>query len=422
MARYQCRNGGSKMSKVICDVCGTTYPETAAQCPICGSAKNSTAQTAAGGGDQAYAYVKGGRFSKSNVRKHNKNGQQLERRPAGERSPKKDGGNAFLIAVVILLVIAIIAVLGYMAVRVFLAGPTDDPQTNKPPISGPENPSDPSTPTGPACTGISLTRPAIEFTAEGQAYLVSYTLLPAGVEEKPEFSSSDPAVATVSDAGLVTAVDGGTAIITITCGQAQAEFTVTCSFGDVTEPSDPTEPTVVTPPGYELTLKYKEFTMSKTYPNPVGLYVSNASVKATDITWTVDDPTIATVSEKGVVTAVGKGWTTIRATFGDQTASCKVIVAFEPEPPKEYKYTISKTDVTIKVGENFGLYLKDSEGVNVKVDWVASVDGYVEIKGNNIKGLKSTADVAGKCITISVTIDGETHKCTVRVIEPEPEA
>ncbi|MBE6959661.1 MAG: hypothetical protein E7448_02925 [Ruminococcaceae bacterium] len=406
------------MSKVICDVCGTTYPETAAQCPICGSAKKSTAQTAAGGGDQAYAYVKGGRFSKSNVRKQNKKGQELERRPAGKRSPQKDKGNAVMIAIVILLVIAIIAVLGYMGVRVFLSGAVNNSQTNKPPISGPENP---STPTEVLCTGISLTRPAIEFTAEGQAYLVSYTLLPAGVTEQVTFSSSNPAVATVSETGLVTSVGGGSAIITITCGQAQTEFTVTCSFGDVTEPSDPTEPTVITPPGYELKLKYEEFTMSKTYPNPVSIYVSNPSVKATDITWTVDDPTIATVSEKGVVTAVGRGWTTIRASFGDQTASCKVIIAFDPEPPKEYKYTISKTDVTIKVGETFGLYLLDSDKVNVKVDWVASVDGYVEIKGNSIKGLKSTADVAGKCITISVTIDEETYKCTVRVIEPASE-
>jgi rubrerythrin len=27
------------MSKVICDICGTTYPETADNCPICGYAQ-----------------------------------------------------------------------------------------------------------------------------------------------------------------------------------------------------------------------------------------------------------------------------------------------------------------------------------------------------------------------------------------------
>ena len=62
------------MSKVICDVCGTAYPETAAQCPICGCAKNSADQTAAAAvgsaGDtsaSSYTYVKGGRFSKRNA-------------------------------------------------------------------------------------------------------------------------------------------------------------------------------------------------------------------------------------------------------------------------------------------------------------------------------------------------------------------
>ena len=87
---------------------------------------------------------------------------------------------------------------------------------------------------------------------------------------------------------------------------------------------------------------------------------------------------------------------------------------------KEYKYSISKTDVTLKVGESFGLYLRDSEGVNVKVEWTASVDGYVEIKGNTIKGLKSTADVAGRRITVTVTIEDETYSCTIRVTEPAP--
>lgn len=61
------------MSDILCDVCGTSYPETDTQCPICGTAKSNTAtvedlnpQESAG-----YAYVRGGRFSQSNVRKRN---------------------------------------------------------------------------------------------------------------------------------------------------------------------------------------------------------------------------------------------------------------------------------------------------------------------------------------------------------------
>ena len=30
------------MSKIVCDICGTTYPDTEEQCPICGCAKDVT--------------------------------------------------------------------------------------------------------------------------------------------------------------------------------------------------------------------------------------------------------------------------------------------------------------------------------------------------------------------------------------------
>ena len=32
------------MSKIICDVCGTRYPDSAGQCPICGCSHNPAAQ------------------------------------------------------------------------------------------------------------------------------------------------------------------------------------------------------------------------------------------------------------------------------------------------------------------------------------------------------------------------------------------
>ena len=82
------------MSKVICDICGTTYAETAAQCPICGCARTTTAQTMADStqpseDNGAYTYVKGGRFSKTNVRKRDK-GSDLPRSTAAQRAAKNE--------------------------------------------------------------------------------------------------------------------------------------------------------------------------------------------------------------------------------------------------------------------------------------------------------------------------------------------
>ena len=110
------------MSKVICDVCGTTYPETAQQCPICGCAKNTTAQTIAGEASEGgYAYVKGGRFSKSNVKKRtmaqggsgNKSSAQKNRKDEDAKS------NRGLVVTAIVLLLAIIGVVIYIALRFF---------------------------------------------------------------------------------------------------------------------------------------------------------------------------------------------------------------------------------------------------------------------------------------------------------------
>lgn len=76
------RNGGNLMSKIICDVCGTSYPDTVNQCPICGKTKQDDSVSvvaAANAQDSGYAYVKGGRFSHANVRKRNGGKTELPR-------------------------------------------------------------------------------------------------------------------------------------------------------------------------------------------------------------------------------------------------------------------------------------------------------------------------------------------------------
>ena len=62
------------MSKIICEVCGTAYPEASTQCPICGCVRPADANGVPSGPEEkaperTYLHVKGGRFSKANVRK-----------------------------------------------------------------------------------------------------------------------------------------------------------------------------------------------------------------------------------------------------------------------------------------------------------------------------------------------------------------
>ena len=83
------------MSKIVCDICGATYPETESQCPICGTAKAASpaaGDTAAEGG---YAYVKGGRFSKTNVKKRNNGSEELPRTVAAKPAAEEPAEEAY---------------------------------------------------------------------------------------------------------------------------------------------------------------------------------------------------------------------------------------------------------------------------------------------------------------------------------------
>lgn len=415
------------MSKVICDVCGTTYPETASNCPICGCAKNSADQTVVDsdpGAEGSYSPVKGGRFSKRNVRKRNKSGAREPIRPAEDDS-EDTGTNKGLVAVVVVLLLAIIAVLIYIGIRFVIPGdpkPTDPVVPNQTTTAPVETTTAPTQPPEIPCSGLKLSSTTVELSVEGGAWLLSVEAEPANTTDKITFSSSNEQVATVSENGNITGVGGGEAIITVTCGNVAAECKVLCTFADPIEPT--TEPTTVPevslPAGFKLELRRTDITISKQYPDPVSLYKKTDGVEATDITWTSDDPEIASVDEKGVVSPVSKGNTVIRATIGDQTASCKVIIAFDPDIQEEPTYKISHTDVTIEVGATLTLRLMDANGANLEVEWTASEEGFVTIDGNRITGLACGEEGKVKRIEVSTTYEGETYTCIVR-IKPKAE-
>ena len=133
------------MNKIICDICGTAYPETAEQCPICGSAKqtdsNSVSESVPGDSEQsAKTATKGGHFSNSNVRKRNK-GRKIPVAPKkapkpakGEKAEKpvenkaeqpdnaenNEKSNTGLLAVVWILLIAVVLVLAYIVLQFVL--------------------------------------------------------------------------------------------------------------------------------------------------------------------------------------------------------------------------------------------------------------------------------------------------------------
>lgn len=341
------------MEKVICDVCGTDYPETAAQCPICGCARGDGGQTAAGNtaeGEEraAYTYTRGGHFSKSNVRKRLK-AAQVQSVPVQEPEDDSDyddydevddeqdepTSNRGLIAIVILLLLAIIAVSSYIVI-VHLGGggpeetkpiTTTAPQQTKPTVTNPT-----VTEKKIPCTGLTVIDKAINLKTAYSVWQLGYAVEPRDTTDPITFVSSDDTVVTVDGVGRVTAIGNGEATITITCGSCVVECPVVCDFGGgqdkPTDPTNPTDPTVPVVPPVELKLNRTDFTLDK---KGSSWNVYSGQLDPSQITWTSDNEQVVTV-ENGKVVAVGLGRTQIHAEYQGQKVSCYVSCRWTEKP------------------------------------------------------------------------------------------
>ena len=186
------------------------------------------------------------------------------------------------------------------------------------------------------------------------------------------WSSSNEAVATVSDKGLVEAKTVGTATITVTT--KDGGHTAICEV-NVT-----VEDVVLT----GLTISPSEVSVEAN--KEVTLSVSFEPVSATHkgVKWSSNDPTIATVDEHGKVKGIAAGETTITAVsekYESVTNTCKVIVI----PPTAVEDAVFanvvvspnpfETQLRISNGDVRGKYaLYNTQGVEVAFGGLEGVE------------------------------------------------
>lgn len=427
------------MSKIICEVCGTVYPETSAQCPICGCVRSGDTAVAipAASTEEAdkktYTYVKGGRFSKANVKKRNRSQQTVaERSVASGDNGRVDHSRVDrgLTITVIFLLIAIVAVVVYIVVNFFGIGiptPSEPPvnqTTNSTVSTQPSTTQTGSLTTKPEettvpCQSLKLDDTTVTLENPGEAVLLNVYAEPSNTTDTITFMSADESVATVTASGKVVAVAGGETVITIKCGEVEIQCKVVCNIPEpTTEPV--TEPSTATEPDSDFALNRSDFTLSTKGESWV-LY--NGTIGKTEITWSSEDESIATV-EGGKVIAVGPGVTKVYAEYNGTVLSCIVRCSFTVESDPVINgnggvsedggtltgsFSISHSDVTIAVGESFNLTLKDSAGKTVDVTWHIDESKYCSITGNRITG------EASGIAKVYTTYDGSEYSCIVRV-------
>lgn len=136
-----------------------------------------------------------------------------------------------------------------------------------------------------------------------------------------KWSSSDNRVASVDQAGVVTAKDSGVATITVSTVDGGKTANCTVQVSESSETGSDTTITVI------LSNSYLNLSASNRTANLTAT-ITPTNVSNQKVTWSSSNNAIATVTQEGLVTAIADGTTTITATSleGSKTATCTVVV------------------------------------------------------------------------------------------------
>jgi uncharacterized protein YjdB len=251
-------------------------------------------------------------------------------------------------------------------------------------------------------TGVTLSDLTLDIVAGNTATLTA-TVAPDNATDKTvTWSSNAESIATVSDAGLVTAVAAGVADITAT---ANADNTkkATCTV------------TVSAIPVTGVTLN--KATTSITIGGNETLVATVAPADATDktVTWSSNATGIATVDNTGKVTAVAIGAATITVTANadnTKTATCAVTVTSIPPTG----VTLNKTTLSMSNGgkEKLTATVLPFPGASQAVTWSSSNTGVATVDATG----EVTAVAATGTAVITATVNentGLTATCAVTV-------
>ena len=262
-----------------------------------------------------------------------------------------------------------------------------------------------------AVTEVRLDKTATTLV-EGDTEELIATVMPENATDKGiEWKSDNESAATVSQEGLVTAVGEGKATITVKTNDggfsASCEVTVNKKVIAVTS----------------VVLGNTELTLVEGEEEKLAVAVTPENATDKSVVWESGNESVATVSQEGLVTAVGEGKATItvKTNDGGFSASCEVTVKKKVIAVTGVK--LSAESMTLREGEKGTLTatVEPANATNKNVEWwtsdldVVSVtstsggsNGYVEARG------------AGKATVTVKTEDGEfSASCEITVEKKE---
>jgi uncharacterized protein YjdB len=223
-----------------------------------------------------------------------------------------------------------------------------------------------------------------------------------------QWASANPAVASLSSTGLLTAVGPGNTTVTATVDGVSGSAAVAVA------PPPPAPVATIT-----VALASPSLTVGQTTQATATLRDAAGNVLVgRSVTWSSTDPTLATVSATGVVTAVAAGSATIAAAAEGQTGLASVTVT-PPAPTPVASVSLSAPSTALTVGQTtqVTVVVRDAAGQPLTgriISWrssnpaVATVNanGFVTAVGNGSTSIEATSEGVTGALGLSVSGGG----------------
>lgn len=356
------------MEKIICDICGTTYPSSTECCPICGCSNTAAAELL--GEEISDVDISLDEFleetevqESTDVKKkaifdfdevnpdEDPQEETLDDEEVIEEDEDEDDDeeededeeprhNSFVVILLTVLIVILLGAAGFIFVRYFL--PNMGNEETVPTTEAVQQTDAPTTAATVPCEHMAMTNAGVaELSAEGQQFLLHIKALPENTTDRIIYTSGDESIATVTEDGKITAVSEGETIIYISCGIQRIECPVIVKYVEETVPptTDAVEEETTASTEEETVPEETEAKEDSGLKNvklklkrsdiQLGVYYSfrlelDCDLDPEEVTWTSEHPHIAKVDEKGSVTAVKAGTTSVTAKYGDQEVKCMV--------------------------------------------------------------------------------------------------
>ncbi len=254
-----------------------------------------------------------------------------------------------------------------------------------------------------AVAGISLNKTELTIK-ESETFTLIATITPEDANDKTvTWKSSDKAVATVSENGEVTGVRAGTAVIYASSSNGlTAECAVTVTPGEIAVTG--------------ISLSNTELLMNEGETAELIAIIRPSDATDQTVIWTSDDETVATVDDKGIVTAIKQGKTTVTAASANgNKAECSVTVV--PIIVAVTEISLNRTSLELIKGDTFNLIatIKPDNATDQTVTWKSSDRAVATVSENG----EVTAVAVGTATIYASSSNGLTAECAVTVIPGE---